>query len=79
MHFSKILFNRLPIIQKPPKLMTGAQIVYQKLLEKIIPLLWKLYARMVLRHLFGRLYGHSLMKQDSTPGFHLLVPMNYIR
>ena len=34
MHFSKILWNRLPVIQKPPKIMTGAQIVYQKLIDK---------------------------------------------
>ncbi len=34
MRFSKILLNRLPVIQKPPRLMTGSQIVYQKLLDK---------------------------------------------
>ena len=33
MRFSSIKWNRLPIIQKPPMLKSGAQIIYQKLLE----------------------------------------------
>jgi len=33
MRLSSVLWNRLPIIQKPPILKTGAQIIYQKLLE----------------------------------------------
>ena len=34
MRFTRQLLNRLPIIQKPPRMLSGSQIIYQKLLQK---------------------------------------------